>query len=191
MSVFENIGNFFETRLDEFLRNHPHLQLQALEEQLREQEEDTLKLIRDFQIKEKQLQEQILATAEEIQRWHARIAKASSAGREDLARAAQEREAALLRQGNQLWGQMQGVKERIEKAKEIYRKIQGRRKEVQAKAAETTAARAKQVQQDSETKGWNQSYQPRMGSSFDDLELEFRRLETEDELERMKRNMGR
>ena len=190
MSVFENIGSFFETRLDEFLRNHPHLQLQALEEQLREQEEDTLKLIRDFQIKEKQLQEQILSTAEEIQKWHARIPTAKAAGREDLARAALEREGALLRQGNQLWGQMQGAKERIEKAKDIYRKIQGRRQEVQAKAAETAAARAKQVQ-DTETKGWNQSYQPRMGSSFDDLEQEFLRLETEDELERMKRNLGR
>ena len=113
MGLFEDLNRFLENRLDEFLRNNPHLELQALEEQLREQEEDTLKLIADLQLQQKRLQDEILAVAQEIQRWHERVNKAQSKGRPDLAQAAQQREAALLHQGNQLWGKMEGVKQRI------------------------------------------------------------------------------
>ncbi len=143
MGLFEDMSRFLETRLEEFMRNNPHLELQVLEEQLREQEEDTLKLILELQRKEKQLQDSILSTAQEIQLWHDRVSKAKAANREDLVRAAQEREASLLREGNQFWGQMQGVKERIEKAKDLYRQIQVRRREVKAKSVEAEAARAK------------------------------------------------
>ena len=45
MSLFDDFSRFLETRLEEFLRNNPHLELQALLEQLREQEQDALKLI--------------------------------------------------------------------------------------------------------------------------------------------------
>ena len=192
MGLFDDVGRFFETRLEEFLRNNPHLELQALSEQLREQEEDSLKLIRDFQLKEKELQEKILSTAKEIQRWHGRISKAKAAGREDLARAAQEREAALLREGNQLWGKMQGAKERIERTKELYRQIHARRQEVEAKAAEVSAERAaNKTQQNWDTAGWNKKDGKNASGSGDSLEQEFRRWETEEELDRMKRNMGR
>ena len=195
MGLFDDLGRFFETRLEEFLRKNPHLELQALSEQLREQEEDSLKLIRDFQLKEKEMQNQILSTAKEVQRWHDRIAKAKAAGREDLARAAQEREGALLRQGNQLWGKMQGAKERIERTKELYRKIHARRQEVDAKAAQVAAERAtNKTQQNWDTAGWNKKYSKSASDSSDtigdSLEQEFARWETEEELERMKRNMG-
>ena len=133
MGLFDDFSRFLETRLEEFLRSNPHLELQAIEEQLKEQEEDTLRLILDIQKQEKQLQAEILSAAQEIQRWNDRINKAKAAQRLDLAQAAQERQAALLRQGNQRWGQMQGCKERIEKAKELYRQIQLRRKEVREK----------------------------------------------------------
>ena len=127
MGVFEDLSRFLESRLEEFLRNNPHLELQALEEQLREQEEDSLRLIVDLQSQEKKLENEILATAQEIQRWHIRIDKAKAANRWDLVQPAQEREAALLRQGNQLWGHMQGLKERIRQAQELLRRIQQRR----------------------------------------------------------------
>jgi uncharacterized protein (TIGR04376 family) len=199
MSLFDDVSRFLESRLDEFMRNNPHLELQVLEEQLREQEEDALKLIAESQLKEKQLQDQILSTAQEIQRWHERISKARQAGRDDLKRAAEEREAALLRQGNQLWGQMQGVKDRIAKARELQRQIQVRRQEVRAKATEAAASRAKAEAQNSQNTqsnqsswdtGWNQKYRT-FSSSMDPLEQEFQRWETDDELEQMKRNMGR
>ncbi|MFK0735529.1 MAG: TIGR04376 family protein [Gloeotrichia echinulata GP01] len=191
MGLFDDLSRFLENRLEEFLRNNPHLELEALLEQLREQEEDTLKLIADLQLQEKRSQEEILSTAQEIQRWHIRVQKAKAAGREDLAIPAQAREAALLREGNQRWGHMQGLKERIEQSKALLQKIQLRRQEVQTKAREAQAARAKvQTQQRLETNGWSNpssSY----SSGFDDLDDKFRRWETEDELERMKRNLGK
>lgn len=192
MSLFDDVSHFFEERLDEFLRNHPHLELQALEEQLREQEDDILRLIRDAQNKEQQLQNKILSTAQEIQRWHERIAKAKASGREDLAKAAQEREAALLRQGNQLWGQMQGAKERIEKGKELYRQIHARRLEVQQKAATAKAtAASNSTASTANTKSWNQNYKFNFDSSADPLEDTFRRWEMDEELDQMKRNINK
>lgn len=191
MSLFDDLSRFLENRLEEFLRNNPHLELEALLEQLRQQEEDTLKLIADLKLQEKRSQDEILSTAQEIQRWHIRVQKAKDAGRQDLAAAAQEREAALLREGNQRWGHMQGLKERISQSQELLGKIQVRRQEVQAKATEAQKARAQaQSQQRLETNGWwnpNSSY----SSGFDDLEEKFRRWETEDELEQMKRNMSK
>jgi len=192
VSLFDDLSRFLESRLEEFLRNNPHLELEALLEQLREQEEDTLKLIAELQLQEKRSQEEILATAQEIQKWHIRIQKAQAADRQDLINPAQEREAALLREGNQMWGHMQGLKERITQSQELLRKIQQRRQEVQTKAAAAQTARTKaQAQQrlETETQGWNTT--ANYNSNFDDLEDKFRRWETEDELEKLKRNMGK
>jgi uncharacterized protein (TIGR04376 family) len=192
VGLFDDLNRFLENRLEEFLRNNPHLELQALEEQLREQEEDTLRLIADLKQQEKKLQDEILAIAQDIQRWHERVAKANTHGRQDLARSAQEREAALLRQGNQRWGQMEGVKQRITQAQELIRQIQTRRQEVRAKAKEVEAARASyQAQQKAETFGWNQSSSHSIHSGPDPLEDQFRRWELQEELDQMKRNMGR
>ncbi|MEH1792489.1 TIGR04376 family protein [Nostoc sp.] len=191
MGLFDDLSRFLENRLEEFLRNNPHLELEALLEQLREQEEDTLKLIADLQLQEKRSQEEILSTAQEIQRWHIRVQKAKNAGREDLATAAGEREAALLREGNQRWGHMQGLKERINQSQELLHKIQQRRQEVQAKAAVAQTAREQaQTQQRFETSGWSNKTS-NYSSGFDDLEDKFRSWETQDELEQMKRNLGK
>ena len=190
VGLFDDFNRFLESRLEEFLRNNPHLELEALLEQLREQEEDTLRLIAELQAQEKRSEDEIMSTAQEIQRWHIRVEKAKTAGRLDLAQPAQEREAALLREGNQRWGHMQGLKERIEQAKQLLRQIQQRRQEVKAKAAETQAARTNyQASQPFETSGWNQS---RSSSGQPDvLEDAFQRWETQDELEQLKRKMGR
>ncbi len=191
MGLFDDLSRFLENRLEEFLRNNPHLELEALLEQLRQQEEDTLKLIAELKLQEKRSQDEILSTAQEIQLWHIRVQKAQNAGRQDLAAAAQDREAALLREGNKRWGQMQGLKERIAQSQELLRKIQVRRQEVQAKATEAQTARTQaQTQQRIETDGWwnpTSSYT----SGLDDLEEKFRRWETQDELEQMKRNLGK
>ncbi|WP_289501517.1 TIGR04376 family protein [Gloeocapsopsis sp. IPPAS B-1203] len=189
VGLFDDFNRFLENRLEEFLRNNPHLELEALLEQLREQEEDTLKLIADLQLQEKRAQDEILATAQEIQRWHVRVEKAKAANRLDLAQPAQEREAALLREGNQRWGHMQGLKERITQAKELLRQIQQRRQEVQSKATEAQTNRANyQAQQLWETDGWNRRAR---SQGADDLEATFQRWETQEELDQLKRNMGR
>ncbi|MEW6496858.1 MAG: TIGR04376 family protein [Cyanobacteriota bacterium] len=193
MGLFEDFNRFLENRLEEFLRNNPHLELQALEEQLREQEEDTLRLIADLQLQEKRSQDDILAIAQDIQRWHERVEKAKSHGRQDLAQAAQERESTLLRQGNQSWGQMEGIKQRITQAQGLLRQIQTRRQEVRTKAKEVEAARASaQAQARVETSGWSQgkSYNSFV-SGADPLEEKFKRWEMDEELDQLKRNMGR
>lgn len=192
MGLFDDFNRFLEDRLEEFLRNNPHLELQALEEQLREQEEDSLRLIADLKQQQKNLQDEILAIAQDIQRWHERVEKAQTHGRQDLAQAAQEREAALLRQGNQRWGQMEGVKQRIQQSQELIRQIQTRRQEVRTKAKEVEAARASsQAQSQAETFGWNQSSSRQSYSGPDPLDDQFRRWELQEELDQMKRNLGR
>jgi uncharacterized protein (TIGR04376 family) len=192
MGLFDDFSHFLETRLEEFLRANPHLELMALEEKLREQEEETLQLMTDLKMKERLLQDEILAVAQEIQVWHARIEKAKAKGRLDLAGPAEEREATLLRQGNQKWGQMEMLKERIRQTQELQQKIQQRRQEVQTQVAQAqatrAAAQAKQPQRDSI--GWNQNTSYVRGSA-DPLERQFERWEAEEELEQMKRNMGK
>jgi uncharacterized protein (TIGR04376 family) len=190
MGLFDDLTNFLETRLEEFLRNNPHLELQALEEQLEQQESDAMGLLADLQRQEKRLKDNILGTAKEVQLWHERIEKARRAQRHDLLEPAQEREAALLRQGNLLWGQMQGVKERMKRSQELVLQIQARRKEVQVKTVAAQAARASSQSETStsETMGWSQSASQRAGSN-DQLDEKFRRWELEEELEVLKKEI--
>ena len=191
MGLFDDFSKFLETRLEEFLRNNPHLELQALQEQLREQEDDTLRLVADLQRQEKKLEQDILATAQDVKRWHIRVDKARASNRQDLARAAEEREAALLRQGNQQWGQMRGCKERIVQAKQLYKQVHQRLEEVKIKAREVEAQRYMKNSQTWETQAWNQERSFNSSQSAGDpLEEQFQNWETEEELQRMKRNMG-
>ena len=190
MTIFDDLGRFLEERLDEFLKAHPYLELQVLDDKLREQELETLRLIKSLKVEEKQQQDSILTTAHEIQRWHERITKAKQAGRHDLAKAAQEREAALLRQGNQQWGHMEVVKQRIQQSKVFCQQIQVRRQEVQTKLKEQPAqATAKSSPQSSPgAQGWYQSQPP---SPSDPLEATFQQWEIEAELDELKRSLGR
>ncbi|WOD37486.1 TIGR04376 family protein [Nodosilinea sp. E11] len=191
MGLFEDLSKFLETRLDEFLKANPHLELFGLEDQLRGQEQDAIRLLGDLKRREKQLEDSILATAQDIQRWHERIKNAQAANRLDLVKAAQEREAALLRQGNQYWGQLKGVKDQIEQTRTLQKEIHDRRRELKAKIAETQAQRTAQ-RTTSWDAGWAKS--PFEGSgrgSMDPLEKSFQQWETEQELEELKRQMGR
>ena len=199
MGLFDDFSQFLETRLEEFLQSNPHLELQALEEQLREQLEDTQRLISQLQLEEQRLQDEILSVAQDIQTWHARVSKAKAAGRLDLAHAAQEREASLLRKGNQLWGQMEGVKQRSVKAKELLLQIKQRQQELKQKVRQAQATQATQTTQASkqsssnwDTTGWNRGVNySNYRTGADPLEQQFQNLEIDEELDQIKRNMGR
>jgi uncharacterized protein (TIGR04376 family) len=195
MGLFEDLSHFLEIRLEEFLRNNPHLELQALDDKLRQQGEEAVKLLADLRLREKQLQDEILETAQDVQKWHIRIEKAKNARRLDLVQPAEEREAALLRQGNQLWGQMELVKQRIKQTIDLEHQIGQKRKEVQAKVAEVQASRstasAQRAEQQWQTSGWNQSYNYGFRDLSDPLEQTFRQWEMDEELEDLKRRMGR
>jgi uncharacterized protein (TIGR04376 family) len=190
MGLFDDFGRFLEERLDEYLRNNPHLELMVLEEKLREQEEETLKLMTDLKRQEQQYQNDILGLAREIQLWHVRIEKARAKGRTDLAEPAEAHEASLLRQGNQKWGQMEVLKQRITQTQELQQQIQTRRKEVQARVAQAQTT----AQTTAKTDAWNTNWSQSSGTfkaPVDDLEKQFRRWEAEEELDQLKRNMGR
>ncbi|TVP70118.1 MAG: TIGR04376 family protein [Leptolyngbya sp. LCM1.Bin17] len=191
MGLFEDFSRFLETRLDEFLKANPHLELMGLEDQLRGQEQDAIRLLGDLKRREKQLEDSILTTAQEIQRWHGRVDKARAANRPDLAQAAEVREATLLRQGNQYWGQMQGVKDQIQQTRTLQQQIHDRRRELKAKIAQVEAQRAAQ-RTTSWDRGWQQSpFEVFNQSSMDPLEESFQRWETDQELEDLKRKMGK
>ena len=187
MGLFDDINQFLEERLDEFLRNNPHLELQAIEEQLKEQERDAKKLIAELELETKRLQDEILAIANEIQLWHSRVGKAQAAHRPDLATAAQEREAALLRQGNQVWGQMEGIKQRVAQTQELLQQVQRKRKEIQAQSRQ---AKATANRNNSYTVGWDRgATSTSYNRAADPLEAEFQKWEIDEELEQIKRKM--
>ncbi len=179
MGLFDDVGRFFESRLEEFLKAHPDLELQALDEQLRQQETDTVRLLAESRAEQQRLQKSILATAEEVKTWHLRVEKAQRYSRPDLVKGAQDREAALLSQGNQLWGQMKGGQERIQKLEELHTQIQKKRAEVKTKLrdVQTQQHRAKAEQ----WSGWTKPSEP-----WGDLDRKFRELEVEEEINRLK-----
>ncbi len=198
MGLLDDLNQFLEDRLEEFLRNNPHLELQALLEQLREQEKDTIRLILDLQNQEQQLQEDILRVAKEIQIWHDRASKAKSVGRLDLAQSADTREAELLREGNQRWGQMQGCRDRIQQTRELQKQIQQRSAEVQVKVKAAQAQREATREVDREVNqtakpNWSDTSSNNSSSSPNaaQLDAKFEKWEMEMELEEMKRNLGR
>jgi uncharacterized protein (TIGR04376 family) len=180
MSLFD----FFEQKLDAFLKDNPQWELDALAEQLREQEEDTLKLIYQLQLEEKNLQQEILKLADEIQVWHKRINIAKNAGELDLVQAAEAKESALFHKGNQVWGKMLGTKNRIEQTKNLYKQVQNRHKEVLLELQKVKQSPVNNPNYNA----WNtDSNYGKYGTENDILEQKFKQLEIDQELEQLKR----
>ncbi|WP_310426427.1 TIGR04376 family protein [Chamaesiphon sp. VAR_48_metabat_135_sub] len=191
MSLLEDMKRFLESQIDDFLSKNPHLELQVIEEQLAQQETDTLQLIVDLQTQEKQVEREILNTAQDIKNWYDRVQKATAAGRSDLATAAQDRVNALLPQGNQLWGKMQGLKDRKVKATELFQTIKNRRTEVKAKSAAAQTART-QAETSNNANSWGSVNNYTSTRDFTDpLDAQFRRWEADEELENLKRNLSK
>jgi uncharacterized protein (TIGR04376 family) len=192
MSLLEDMKRFLESQIDDFLSKNPHLELQVIEEQLAQQETDSFQLIVDLQTQEKQVEKEILNTAQDIKNWYDRVQKATAAGRSDLATAAQERVNALLPQGNQLWGKMQGLKDRKAKATELLQTIKIRRTEVKAKSIAAQAARTQAAATSSSTSSWGSANNyTSSNDSADPLDAQFRRWEADEELEHLKRNLSK
>jgi uncharacterized protein (TIGR04376 family) len=192
MGLIDDISRFLETRLEEYIRNNPQIELQILEEKLSQQGAEVTKLIANFRTQEKQLQDQILDIANDIRIWHDRAKKASEANRQDLANAAKEREASLLKQGNQVWAQMELFKQRITQTVDLQTQIQVRMQEVRAKIAEAAKNKppAQPNPEASTSFNWKNVQTPSQNTD-DQLEQQFRRWEMDEELERLKRKMGK
>jgi uncharacterized protein (TIGR04376 family) len=196
MGLFDDVSQFLESRIDEFLKNNPHLELQALDEKLREQEVETMRLIADLKTRQTSVEQQIITTAAEIKRWHERIDKAKAAGRKDLVEPAQAHEAQLLRQGNQHWGHMEVLRDRINQTQTVQQKIQQQRQELKAKIATAKAAQTQAAQTQAQSKtaaqsAWNTAWSTAAAppKAMDPLETSFAQWEADEELQQMKRNM--
>ncbi len=191
MGLFDDMKQFLETQLDDFMSKNPHLQIQVLEEQLQQQEEDSQTFLVELRSQEKRLQAEVLKTAQEIKSWHERVAKAEAAGRQELAKAAQERVDTLLRQGNQLWGKMQSIQDRTTQTVKLLETIKVRRQELQQKAAAAKAAAAQSTSTAWErpVDSWRSETSRRDPS--DPLEAQFLRWEAEEELQELKKNLGK
>jgi uncharacterized protein (TIGR04376 family) len=197
MSLFNDVSQFLENRIDEFLKNNPHLELQALEEKLREQERETAKLLTDLQARQDQVEREIMTTAQEVKRWDDRIQKAKAANRQDLLEPAMAHMAGLIRQGNQLWGHMEVLKDRYQQTQTLLQKIKQQRQEAQVRVTQAKADRAA-----AQAAQYNAAVQSQWGSTWatgssaaqkpmDPLEKEFAKWEADEELNQMKREMGR
>ena len=192
MGLFDDVSQFLETRIDEFLKNNPHLELQALDEKLFEQERESDRLIVDLKSRLQGVESQIRTTAQEIKLWHTRIEKAKTARRLDLVKPAQDHEAKLLREGNQLWGQMELLRDRITQSEDLCQKIKISRQELKVKLEQARSQRAAASPPSSTANPWANSWSTQTApSNSDPLEKEFAKWEAEEELQRLKRDLGR
>ncbi|MBC7515586.1 MAG: TIGR04376 family protein [Alkalinema sp. FL-bin-369] len=192
MGLFDDVSQFLETRIDEFLKNNPHLELQALDEKLFEQERESDRLIVDLKSRLQGVESQIRTTAQEIKLWHTRIEKAKTARRLDLVKPAQDHEAKLLREGNQLWGQMELLRDRITQSDDLCQKIKTSRQELKVKLEQARSQRAAASPPSSTANPWANSWSTQTApSNSDPLEKEFAKWEAEEELQRLKRDLGR
>jgi uncharacterized protein (TIGR04376 family) len=186
MGLWEDFGRFLEQQLEEFLQAHPELELSLLSEEVRLQEVDAQQSLQELQRQQQQLETQILSTAQEIQKWHERASKAQTAGLKDLQHGAEERQATLLKQGNQLWQQRQTVENRIQQTQALLQQILVRRQELQQRIQQQTKASPSP-----NNAGYRTTTNYRTTTSGDPLEDKFRQWELEAELEALKRKMER
>jgi len=175
MGVWEDLSQFLEGRLEEFLDNNPRLKLRVLLENVRQQEEEASDRLRSTQADLERQQEEIVAVARDVQKWQGRIEQARTSGREDLATAARERSDELLRKGNQLWGQMTVLKQQLAQTQSLYDRIREKRRELEALIA-SQQGEAAEPRRSATASG-----------SSDDLERRFQQWELEQELERLRR----
>ncbi len=186
MNLLSDLGKFLETRLEEFLQSNPNLELQYLSEQLREQEEQTLKLITENQEEKKNLENKIISLAEEVKVWHRRTLKAKLAKRLDLSKASQERELLLVQQGTQLWEKMEKAKQKILQSKTLLSQITKRRQEIKAKKIEFKADEANPDYFTDEKQNIKEN---NFKKASDSLENDFQRWELDNELEKLRKNI--
>jgi len=186
MGLIEDVKRFLELRLEDLIKQNPWIELHILDEKLEQQEIEVTKLIVSCEKQEGLFQQKILALAEDVSLWHRRAQKAKEANREDLAQAAQEREASLLKEGNQVWAQMELVKQRTLQAQDLLKQIKTRRQEVKQKIQAVEQPR--QTTPKTDRFDWQNLKTPDRDEE-DPLEQQFRRWELDEELQELKRKM--
>lgn len=193
MSIFDNFTTFLESKLDEFLQNNPQLNLTILAQEIKQEKQDTIKIISQLETKQKKLETEILKLVQDIKLWCERIEKAEKAKRIDLAQEAEQRKNLLLSQGNIAWQEMKKVKAQIANSKQKMINIEQKEREINLKIQElekTKYQREHYSKTSTDSSYSNNSYYNFNEKNYDDLEKKFRDWEVSMELEEMKRKMN-
>jgi len=194
MSIFENFTTFLESKLDEFLQSNPELNLTILAQEVKQEKQDTLKLINQLETRQKKLETDILRLVQDIKLWCERIEKAEKANRIDLVTEAEQRKNLLLSQGNLAWQEMETVKFQIANSKQKMINIEEKEREINFKIQELERTK-NQTNYYSQSSAKSANSTSNNYASFnnvnDDLERKFRDWEVSLELDEMKKNMNR
>lgn len=181
MGIFDDFLNFLESSIDEFLQKNPELNLSLLAQEIKQEKRDTLQLISQLEAQEKQVESQILATAEDIKKWADREEKARNLQRYDLAQEAAQVKNQLLEKGSYLWQEMTKLRDRIAENKRKLISLEDKEREVNLKLEELRREKARESEGFYERKFEDKSYY--------EIEQKFRNWEIEMELEEMKKKM--
>lgn len=165
MHWWDELEATLSAKLDEFLQAHPDVAARLEAETLSEQETQTRRLLQQLQRERQDLEQKIRSTAQDIRLWRERQQLAEQAKRPDLVAAAQQRQQALMAQGNQYWAQLRVNQKRLQQTEALLRQIQNQRRQVKTPTGKAPSPEA--------------------------LEREFQALEIEQEFEKLKREMGR
>lgn len=181
MGIFDDFLNFLESSIDEFLQKNPELNLSLLAQEIKQEKRDTLQLISQLEAQEKQVESQILATADDIKKWADREEKARNLQRYDLAEEAADVKNKLLEKGRYLWDEMTKLREKIAENKKKLISLEDRERDVNLNLEKLRRKNAGQGEGYCDRKYEDKSYY--------DLEQKFRNWEIEMELEEMKKKM--
>ncbi|HIK37230.1 MAG: TIGR04376 family protein [Geminocystis sp.] len=182
MGILDDFLNFLENSIEDFLQKNPELNLNILAQEIKQEKRDTLELISQLENQEKQVESQILATAEDIKKWAQREEKARNLQRYDLAQDAAQVKYQLLEKGSYLWQEMTKLKEKIAESKRKLASLEKKEMEVNLKLEEIRREKARET---------GVFYERKVeGKSYHDIEQKFRNWEIEMELEEMKKKMG-
>lgn len=192
MSIFENFTTFLESKLEEFLKSNPQLNLTILAQEVKQEKQDTLRLINQLEIRQKKLETDILKLVQDIKMWCERIEKAEKANRIDLATEAEQRKNLLLSQGNITWQEMDTVKSQLANGRKKMISIEEKEREINLKIQELEKTKYQTNNNyNSSTNNASSNYNSSTFNNInDDLEKKFRDWEVSMELDEMKKNMN-
>ncbi|MGC6483907.1 MAG: hercynine metabolism protein [Synechococcus sp.] len=109
MSWLDDLERSLEQRLDVFLHANPHQDVLLREQHLRDRQHSLEQRRRQLQDEAQDLRKQLLALAAEVRDWTTRSERARTAGAQDLAARAEQHVHSLMKQGRQLWRELDGL----------------------------------------------------------------------------------
>ncbi len=193
MGLFEDFNSFLETKLEEFLSSNPQWELEALSYELMEEKNNTIKLINELNNARKKLDEEILTIAKDIQLWHGRIDKAKALNELDLANQAQQRENDLLRLGNLVWTKRGNIEKNLKDSQQLLSSLEKRQAEVKIKIDQVKANQVYSNTYNNSYNNFDSNYTVNLNSKkgqYDALDAKFQKLETDEELQKIKQNLN-